>query len=58
VERAVLIGLKKTPNPIFLWIEFSELLKAAGALEVGRVILNKDKPDPALFLGSDKVENE
>jgi GTP-binding protein HflX len=54
-ERAILIGIKDAQSD-FKWIEFSELLKAAGALEVGRVVQNKDKPDPALFLGSGKVE--
>jgi hypothetical protein len=54
-ERALLIGTKDAQSD-FKWIEFVELLKAAGALEVGRVIQNKDELAPALFLGSGKTE--
>lgn len=55
MERVILIGLRDGQSE-FEWLEFVELVKAAGAMEVGRVIQTKDRPDPALFIGSGKAE--
>ncbi|HYH01573.1 MAG TPA: GTPase HflX, partial [Bacillota bacterium] len=52
-ERVIAIGLRDAQSE-FQWMELAELIKAAGAVEVGRVVQPKDKPDPALFIGSGK----
>ena len=52
-EKAILIGIEVLNE--FKWAEFVELVKAAGAEEVGRVIQVRDKPDPAYFMGSGKA---
>ncbi len=58
-ERAVLIGIGELkPGSVceYQWFEFVELVKAAGAIEVGRVIQIRDSPDPACFIGFGKAE--
>ncbi|NLY76117.1 MAG: GTPase HflX [Firmicutes bacterium] len=59
-ERAILIGidgfLYNDVDFKFLWSEFDELVKAAGAEPVARVVQIRANPDPALFLGSGKAE--
>jgi GTPase len=57
-EQVVLIGIGELrPDSIteYYWVEFTELAKAAGAIEIGRVIQSRDKPDPAFFIGSGKA---
>lgn len=58
-EQAILIGIGAV-KPGYLeeyyWTEFAELVKTAGAVEVGRVIQSRDNPDPAFFIGSGKAQ--
>ncbi len=65
-EKAILIGLtvpradertKSKAGPgEYEWAEFAELVKTAGAQEAGRLTQVRATPDPALFLGTGKVE--
>lgn len=52
-ERAVLIGLNAAPAD---WAEFVELVRTAGAIEVGRVTQPRNEPDPGFYLGSGKAD--
>ncbi len=59
-ERAVLMGLNSSRSEEreieYEWREFAELVEAAGAVIIARVAQNRETPDPALFLGTGKVE--
>lgn len=52
-EKAILIGIESIDD--FKWAEFRELVRAAGAEEVGKVIQVRERPDPAYFIGSGKA---
>lgn len=58
-EKAILIGIT---NPALksqtagFWAELAELTCSAGGDVVGRVVQPRENPDPALFIGSGKVE--
>lgn len=54
-EKAILIGIVETTVD-FKWTEFAELVKSAGAVEVGRVLQRREHPDPAYFIGSGKAK--
>lgn len=54
-EKAILIGIRDGFTD-FKWMEFEELVRAAGACEVGRVVQLREHPDPAYFIGSGKAE--
>lgn len=60
MERAVLIGISKPGTPEkeieYEWVEFTELARTAGALEMGRISQSRETPDPALFFGAGKAE--
>jgi GTPase len=60
VEKCILIGINE-PGEItreieYDWTEFSELARAAGAEEVGKVAQARANPDHALFIGTGKAE--
>lgn len=53
-QRGILIGIDCDFGG-FKWLEFAELVKAAGIIEVGRVAQVREKPDSALLIGSGKA---
>ncbi len=59
-EQAILIGINgfrySGVDFEFVWSEFIELAKAAGAKPTAQVIQIRSNPDPAFFLGSGKAE--
>ncbi|QNB48293.1 GTPase HflX [Thermanaerosceptrum fracticalcis] len=59
-ERVLLVGLKKQDtgllSPEESLVELEELAKTAGAEITGKILLSRDKPDPALYIGTGKVK--
>lgn len=58
LEQAIFIGINEPGQGVlneYDWAEFIELAHTAGAIEVGRVIQSRDRPEPASFLGSGKA---
>lgn len=59
-ERCILVGLDSPDNwgfPIDESLdELANLAESAGALEVGRVVQPRVRPDPSTYLGSGKVQ--
>jgi GTPase len=60
-ERAVLVGVcgrGNTRGEIADHLDaLGRLLETAGGEEVGRVVLERDRPDPATFIGRGRAEN-
>ncbi len=54
-NRAILTGLAKEDVSYYIE-ELAGLAKAAGVRVVGDIFQSKDRPDPATFIGSGKVE--
>ncbi|MBZ4653439.1 MAG: GTP-binding protein HflX [Peptococcaceae bacterium] len=59
-ERVLLVGLKKQDtgllSPEESLAELEELAKTAGVEIIGKILLSRDKPDPALYIGTGKVK--
>ncbi len=57
LEKAVLIGINTAKNDnAYFWDEFEELVRTAGAEVAAKMVQSREHPDPALYLGTGKVE--